>query len=308
MGPYALLAEHFPPTLLRQEVPMAAWTSFAAGGSADALLLPQQIEQIQQALALCHAAQIPVTILGLGTDVLVADAGIRGLTMVLAQNFSRIVVQGERMIVRAGASLADMAAMAARRGLSGLEDLCGIPGTLGGAVMMNAGAYEQSLADVLHASTYLTPDGQRHELLRDAHDFAYRKSFYTGKSLVILEAELILRPGDCGAIYERMAQVQAKRRASQPLALGSGGSAFKRPTGHYAGKLISDAGLKGYRKGACGISEQHAGFIVNYGGATATELAEIFQLAQREVFERFGVCLQPEVKFIGEWGALAWNC
>jgi UDP-N-acetylmuramate dehydrogenase len=287
---------------VRRDEPLAPWTRFHAGGAADVLALPSTADAVVRIVRAARAHDWPLTVLGNGTNVLVADGGVPGVTVRLAPNFNAIRLDGTTLICDAGVRLCDVAATAARNGLSGMAFACGIPGSVGGAVYMNAGAYDGAMADVVVKTTFLDRDGNVRVVEGEAHDFGYRHSCFAAMpEALILSVTLALTPGDVTEIYDAMATYARKRYRSQPLAAHTGGSAFRRPEGHYAGKLISDAGYKGFRRGDAGVSDKHAGFIVNHGHATAEEIAAVFVEVRRAVYERDGVLLRPEVKPIGAW-------
>ncbi len=281
---------------------LQAWTHFRAGGPADLLVFPSTEEGLVGLKELCARENWPLTVLGRGTNILVSDLGIRGITVILSPSLGRIRCEGERLICQAGASLYEVAALAARLGLSGLEFACGIPGSMGGAVLMNAGAYEGSMSDLVVRSKFIDGQGAIRELGGEDHDFSYRHSYFSNEpDAVILETEIRLNQAPATEIYDRMAGFARRRYLTQPLASHSAGSAFRRPEGYFAGKLISDAGMKGYTRGRAGVSAKHAGFIVNHGGAAAGEIAQVFVDVRRAVFDRNGILLQPEVRLVGEW-------
>ncbi|NLJ94718.1 MAG: UDP-N-acetylmuramate dehydrogenase [Clostridiaceae bacterium] len=285
------------------------FTTFRVGGNADVLLLPSDLEEIQLALDICQHNDIPVQILGRGSNVLISDKGIRGLTIYMHSNFNRVEVKGNKIIANAGVSLASLAALAAKNSLTGLEFASGIPGSLGGAILMNASSYDSEMKNIVQNSIYMNKNNEIKKLHKEEHQFAYRKSIYSTGNNIILSAELQLEDGNRFDIYDKIADFQVQRRNSQPLEKHSGGSAFKRPTGYFAGKLISDAGLKGYRSQNAGVSEKHAGFIVNHGNATASEINAVFKHVKEEVKKQFDIDLEPEVKWLGDWTEeeIAWK-
>lgn len=281
--------------------PLSQALSFKAGGPGDLVAWPHSQEAILACLQVARDFDLPVTILGRGSNVLVSDRGIRGLVVILASAYSKLDLQNSVLTCQAGCPLYQLAAYCARQGLSGVEGLVGIPGSLGGAVMMNAGAYDYTLGDLVTQVTYI--DDQLHvETLSHADlDFAYRHSYFSDHPGLISQVSLLLKPASPQEIYAKMADFQARRRKSQPLELASAGSSFKRPQGAYASRLIETAGLKGWRHGSCGVSAKHAGFIVNYGGATAQDLRQVFAHVQAEVKRQSGFSLEPEVRFLGDW-------
>lgn len=242
-----------------------------------------------------------MTIIGNGSNLLVRDGGIRGLVLRISGGLNAIRREGDCLLVQAGASLAAVAAFARDEGLSGMAELGGIPGTVGGGVLMNAGAYGAELAQlVTQAEGVSLSDGRRVVYPADQLDFAYRHSALMDAGVVITQATLALTPGDPEAIRARMEECAKARREKQPLTLPSAGSTFKRPEGHFAARLIDDCGLRGLTVGGAQVSEKHAGFIVNIGGATARDMLELMRQVEQRVFEQTGVQLEPEVRILGE--------
>lgn len=280
--------------------PMANHTTFRIGGPADWLVLPASIEEIVAVLAVAKSESVPVTVLGRGSNVLVSDKGIRGLVLRLGKYMSRIHHDGTLVYAGAGASLGDVSRYAAKLSLSGLEFAIGIPGTIGGAVFMNAGAYEGEMRQVVSAVTALCRDGVLTRYCREELDFGYRHSVFSDNQNLICEVELQLTPGDETAIRSKMDDCTFRRNSKQPVELPSAGSVFKRPPGYYAGTLIEQTGLKGLTIGGAQVSEKHAGFIVNIGGATAQDVLAVIHEVQRQVYEKFSVRLEPEIRQIGE--------
>lgn len=286
-----------------RDKPIAQYTSMKVGGVCDLLALPTSLTELKELVRYCHEAGLPTHILGCGSNVIVSDRGLDGVTIYLGRFFKHIQLKGNVIRASAGCSLAEVAAFAAKHSLSGLEFACGIPGSIGGAVRMNAGAYEGNMSQLVVASSYLDPTGDLQQLDRDGHDFSYRSSFFAKQpGSIIVASELSLtKLAEREAIYRQMHEYQLMRRSKQPLTLASAGSAFKRPEGHFAGKLIMDAGLKGFRLQHAGVSDKHAGFIVNYGQASADEVLEVFLKVRETVQDKFDIRLEPEVKFIGSW-------
>ncbi|MBR5260244.1 MAG: UDP-N-acetylmuramate dehydrogenase, partial [Eggerthellaceae bacterium] len=237
--------------------------------------------------------------IGLGSDLLVADEGVRGLVLKIADNLSDIRVEGTQIIAEAGASNEAVAAAAQAAGLSGYEFACGIPGTIGGAAIMNAGAYDGEFKDVAVSLTCLTPEGDVVEVSAEEADWSYRHSMMDSAGYIVLSAVLQLAEGDPEEIQARMDDLQTRRADKQPLEMPSAGSTFKRPVGYFAGKLIQDAELMGYRVGGAQVSTKHAGFVVNAGGATAADVRQLISDVQDRVFAEAGVRLEPEVRM---WG------
>ena len=289
-------AEH-----VRANEPMSAHTTFKVGGPADLYVEPQTMAQLIHVIRACREDDVPYFVLGLGSDLLVGDGGFRGVMVVCPAGLDDIEVSGTRITCQPGAAIADVSRAAEEHGLTGLEFACGIPGSVGGAVFMNAGAYDGCIADVLASATLLGQEGDVFELPVEDLDLGYRTSRVRTQGLVVLSATFALAPGDKWDICAKMADLTERRQAKQPLELPSAGSTFKRPEGHYAGKLITDAGLKGYRSGGAAVSTKHAGFVVNLGGATAADVRAVIAHVQDEVQRQFGVHLEPEVRFIGEF-------
>lgn len=286
---------------LRFDEPMSRHTSFRIGGSADAFFEPAESGEIEQAIFFCRVHELPCTIIGNGSNLLVADQGIRGLVLVIGDHFSGIEPADGSFDVKAGTRLSALAARAAQLHYTGLEFASGIPGTLGGAVQMNAGAYDACMSDVVVQTDYIDEQLEHRTVTGADHRFDYRRSVFSDRPVIILRSRLKLKQGDYAGIVARMADLSDRRRRSQPLDLPSAGSIFKRPPGFFAGKLISDCGLKGFRIGDAQVSEKHAGFIVNLGQATAGDVRNLMEHIQETVLHKTGVRLEPEIKFIGDW-------
>ncbi len=278
----------------KENVPLSELVSFRVGGPAAFVLQPREEATLRNALNVCREEHIPVILLGNGTNVLPPDEGFEGLILQLSGDGSASVFEGEKVVVGAGCSLTALAKESVQRGYMGLERLCGIPGTVGGAVAMNAGAYGGEIKNVL-SRVRLYRDGAF--VWEDARldEMSYRKSPYTWPRTVVTAVELRLVPDD-GTAAETMADCMRRRREKQPLSLPSAGSTFKRPEGHFAGALIEGCGLKGYSVGGAQVSELHAGFIVNRGGATAGDIHALIRRVQDVVYGETGVMLEPEVK------------
>ena len=279
--------------------PMSRHTTFKVGGPADVLFLPESEEQLIQAIAIAKDAGIPCIVIGNGSNLVVRDGGIRGLVIALGEGMAAIVRSGDTITAWAGASLARVSAFAQASGLAGLEFASGIPGTLGGGCAMNAGAYGGQLSDVLIDARMLL-DGAVKTLLVEDMQMGYRTSLPLREGGIVISARFALTPDNPESIAERMRELNARRRDKQPLNRPSAGSTFKRPEGHFAGALIEQSGLKGYRVGGAQVSEKHAGFIVNAGGATAKDILTLIGIVQEEVLARFGVHLETEVRILGE--------
>ena len=278
--------------------PMSRHTSFRIGGEC-AVASPESAESAAELMCLVKEKGIPYFVLGNGTNVLCADRGWDGL-VIKTKGLSEIFVDGDRVTAGGGAILSRVAVNAAAKGLSGLEFAHGIPGTVGGAVAMNAGAYGGEMSSCVVKTTCLMPSGEIVTFEGDEHKFAYRRSVITENAgAVVLKSEMKLNPGKREEIEEKMRDLAARRRASQPLELPSAGSVFKRPEGHFVGAMVQECGLKGKTVGGAQVSPKHAGFIVNVGGATAADVLELIEVIRAEVFARFGVELECEIRPLG---------
>lgn len=281
--------------------PMSEHTTFEIGGPVDVFVAPATPEAARDAVTVCREEGVPHFVLGRGSDLLVSDEGYRGVIICMADALDDLVVDDERLVCQAGVTLTDAAEMACALGLCGLEFACGIPGTVGGAVFMNAGAYGGQIADVLESVTAIDADGEVVTIPADELDLGYRHSRVADEGLLVLSATFSLRRGSEERIRATMDDLTRRREERQPLELPSAGSTFKRPEGHFAGKLIADAGLQGFRVGGAEVSTKHAGFVVNAGGATASDVRAVIEHVRDEVERRSGVRLEPEVRFLGEF-------
>lgn len=281
--------------------PMKNHTTFRIGGPADALALPKTPEEVAEVVRFCHEHAQPYYVLGNGSNLLVSDEGYRGLVLQLYRNFNDIQVNGETITVQSGAMLAAVARTAYQTGLTGLEFASGIPGTIGGAVVMNAGAYGGEMKNVLKEVTVLTKEGEVLVIPAKALELGYRTSVIPKNGWIVLGAVLQLKKGDQEQILARMEELKEQRITKQPLDLPSAGSTFKRPEGYFAGKLIMDAGLRGFTVGGAQVSEKHCGFVVNRGNATAADVWKLICEVKRRVKEMTGVELEPEVKLLGDF-------
>lgn len=286
---------------LKADELMSRHTTFQVGGKADIFIDVVSSAEISGVIGYCQNNYVPYTIIGNGSNILVSDRGIRGVIISIGEGFSGIERNLNTLIARAGTRLSALAAFAARNSLSGLEFASGIPGTLGGAILMNAGAYDHCMAEIVVSTEFLDHQLEHQKIVGQEHQFAYRFSYFMNHESIILGSQIELEPDEPHLIYSRMADLAERRRASQPLDLPSAGSAFKRPDGSYAAKLIHDCGLRGYRIGDAQVSEKHCGFIVNLGSATATDVRHLFELVQQRVADQTGIFLEPEVRFIGDW-------
>lgn len=282
---------------LRENEPLAAHTSFRIGGPARWMAFPKTVEEVRTLLRLAREADIPVRLLGAGTNVLAPDRGVDALVLCLKDALRGVrLPEGDCIEAMAGETLASVAVFARKNGLTGLEFAHGIPGTLGGGVYMNAGAYGGELRQVVRQVTFLHADGRLETFENADCAFGYRTSVFENMPGVIVSARLALQPGEAATIEAKMRELMEKRRASQPLELPSAGSTFKRPAGHFAGALIQDAGMKGRGVGGAKVSEKHAGFVVNFDNATAADVRATIALVQKTVYETSGVRLEPEVR------------
>lgn len=276
--------------------PMAKHTTFLIGGPADVYVMPHSVEEVAAVVRACRESDMPYRIVGNGSDLLVADEGLRCVVVQILDNLSDICIEGNCVRAQAGATNAAVAHAALEAGLAGFEFASGIPGTIGGAAIMNAGAYGGEFKDVAVGLTCVTPEGDVVSVSREEADWSYRHSMMDAAGYVVVEALLHLEEDDSAAIKERMDDLQARREEKQPLEMPSAGSTFKRPEGYFAGKLIQDSDLRGYRVGGAQVSEKHTGFVVNAGNATAADVLQLIKDVQTRVKERFGVELEPEVR------------
>ncbi len=280
---------------------MSRHTTFRIGGPADVFAVPQTVGEAAAVVRICREQGVPYYVIGNGSNLLVSDEGYRGVILQIYKNLSEISVDGETMTVQAGAMLSVMAKRALEHGLTGFEFASGIPGTVGGAVVMNAGAYGGEMKDVLEEVTVLTGEGTTATVPVSELELGYRRSVIPERGWIVLGAKLRLQQGDPETIRARMEELRARRVEKQPLDLPSAGSTFKRPEGNFAGKLIMEAGLRGFSVGDAQVSEKHCGFVVNKGAATAKEVCQLIREVTVRVRENSGVTLEPEVKLLGEF-------
>lgn len=299
--------QNIPSLQLTENAPLAMLNGFGTGGNADLLIRPLAVTALRAALEILHQHETEVTVLGRGSNLLISDRGVRGALIWISDALGGIRVEEEQLYCGAGLDLFQLSAAAARNCLSGAEFACGIPGSIGGAIMMNAGAYEGCMADIVRSVEYVEKDGRIFSAEASELNFSYRHSRFTDFPAIVTAVCFDLKTEEPKKIYEIMADIQRKRRESQPLEQHCAGSTFKRPVGYFAGKLISDAGLKGWQKGACAVSAKHAGFVINVGGATSEELYDFIQEVRAKVEESSGVRLEPEIKLLGDWGDRGWN-
>ena len=279
---------------------MQRHTSFRIGGPADCLAIPQNEAELVALLEMSRAHHVPVTVMGNGSNLLVKDKGVRGLVIKLGGGLLGIQREENRLSAGAGMTLAAVSFFAAAQSLSGLEFAVGIPGSLGGAVYMNAGAYDGEMSGIVGNVTAVTPEGVMCSFSHDEMQFSYRHSCLQDNHCIVTGVELVLQPGDKAAIQMRMDEFTARRIAKQPLQIPNAGSMFKRPSGYFAGTLIEQAGLKGASVGGAQVSEKHAGFVVNTGGATAADVLQLIEKIKETVFAKTHVMLEPEVRILGE--------
>ena len=284
---------------VRINEPMKNHTTFKIGGPAQYYVTPESVTQIQEVVSLCRDMNIPLHVIGNGSNILVGDDGVDGVVLALFNTFSDYEIKDNVITAQAGMSLIKLAVIALREGLTGLEFASGIPGSVGGAVYMNAGAYDGQMKDVVTSVTVLDEAGNIRILGRDELDMGYRTSTVAKHNMIVLQVIIELKAGDKDQIKDRMNQLSELRKQKQPLEYPSAGSTFKRPEGYFAGKLIADAGLKGYSIGGAAVSEKHAGFVVNMGGATAKDVVELTDYIKKRIIEQFGVTLELEIKKIG---------
>lgn len=286
---------------IKKDEVLSGYTTFKIGGKADYLVEPQNASQIAELIKLCKKYDMPFVILGNGSNMLVSDQGYQGLVIHILNGMNRIVVEDNMITAQAGAQLIRVTHEAKDHDLTGLEFASGIPGTVGGAVYMNAGAYGGEMKQVIASVKVLDMDGNIYTIKGEDMQFSYRHSIVEEKQLVVLEAVFVLQKGEKAVIEEEMKRLAEMRRLKQPLEYPSAGSTFKRPEGYFAGKLIMDAGLRGASVGGAQIAEKHCGFVINTGNATAYDVMQLITFVQEEVHRQFGVWLETEVKTLGEF-------
>lgn len=296
---YIEITNQYPSIIVKENEPLSNYTYTQTGGPADLLFFPASVEEVSAVIEWVREQNLPLTILGNASNLIVRDGGIRGVTVILTE-LNKIKKEGSRLIVESGAPLIEVSQVALQYELTGLEFACGIPGSTGGAVYMNAGAYEGEVKDVIEKVTILTRDGEIIEVDNEAMEFTYRNSKLQETQDIVLNVTFKLKPGKKEKIRDRMEELTFLRTSKQPLEHPSCGSVFKRPTGHFTGKLIQDAGLQGLTWGGAQISTKHAGFIVNINQATATDYIELIQHIQEVILEEYDVQLETEVRIIGE--------
>lgn len=280
---------------------MKKHTTFRVGGPADYFVTPKTNEQINQLISLCREENVSYYVVGNGSNLLVGDRGYRGMIIQIYKEMNKISADGEFVTAQAGALLSKIGNSALEAGLTGFEFAAGIPGTVGGAVVMNAGAYGGEMKDIIEKVTVLTPMGDVLVLKNEELKLGYRTSIIMEKGYIVLEATFRLKKGEKDHIKEKMDEFRIQRTTKQPLEYPSAGSTFKRPVGYFAGKLIQDAGLRGFQVGGAQVSEKHCGFVINKEEATAADVLELMNQVSAIVKEKFGVSLEPEVRKLGEF-------
>lgn len=281
--------------------PMKKHTTFRVGGNADYFVMPKTVQEVKEVVMLCKEYKKDYYVIGNGSNLLVSDAGYHGVIIQIYQEMNQIQVEGTTVKVQAGALLSKIGNVALKEELTGFEFAAGIPGTVGGAVVMNAGAYGGETKDILKSATVLTQEGDVLTLYNEELELGYRTSVIAKKGYIVLEAEYELAKGETSVIRATMDDLKNRRVTKQPLEYPSAGSTFKRPEGYFAGKLIQDAGLRGYQVGGAMVSDKHCGFVINTGDATASDVWQLIGQISDKVYEKFGVRLEPEVKVLGEF-------
>ncbi|MCL2253014.1 MAG: UDP-N-acetylmuramate dehydrogenase [Lachnospiraceae bacterium] len=280
---------------------LASHTTFKVGGEADLFIRITNKEQLIKLIPFLRRLEIDFFILGNGSNVLAGDRGYRGVILNIGTGMSNIAIDGNLVTAEAGALLANVCKFSSVNGLSGMEFACGIPGTVGGGIMMNAGAYGGEMADVTESVSVMNETGELMEISRDAMEFGYRKSAIKNRPYTVLSVNFRLSPGNKDEIQAKISALMEKRKEKQPINYASAGSTFKRPPGNFAGKLIMDAGLRGFSIGGAGVSEKHCGFIVNRGNATAADILEVIKEVKERVYDRFEINLEQEIILLGDF-------
>ena len=298
---YEFLSVHVPEEDIFHDEPMCRHTTFRVGGEAQFFVRISKKEQLLYIIPYLEQIEAPFFILGNGSNLLVGDKGYRGVILQIGDKMNRITVEGEHICVQAGALLSQIAKAALDAELTGFEFASGIPGTIGGGVVMNAGAYDGEMKQVVEQVTVMSREGEILELSGEEMEFGYRTSIIKNRPFIVLQVRLKLTQGKGQEIRAKMEELSRRRREKQPLEYASAGSTFKRPEGYYAGKLIMDAGLRGYSIGGACVSEKHCGFVVNKGKATAADVAEVILEVKEKVKDKFDVTLEPEVIFLGDF-------
>ncbi len=300
-GMYGYIENIIPKERMLFDEPMSRHTTFRVGGAAECMVLIEREEELLKLVPYLNQIEQDYFILGNGSNLLVGDKGYRGIVIKLGEGMNRITVEGDHIYVQAGALLSKTAAVARDAELSGMEFAAGIPGSIGGGVVMNAGAYDGEMKQITESVKVMDQEGRILVLDNDTMEFGYRTSIIKNRPFIVLEVVLRMQAGRKDEIQAKMDELMAKRQSKQPLNYPSAGSTFKRPEGYFAGKLIMDAGMRGYRIGDAQVSDKHCGFVVNIGNASAADVKEVIEEVQERVKERFHVNLEPEVIFLGEF-------
>ncbi|MBQ4340598.1 MAG: UDP-N-acetylmuramate dehydrogenase [Firmicutes bacterium] len=295
---YEKLTEHIGKDKVLKDVPLKEHISFKVGGPCKCMVFPSSAEEISKAVEICRSEKVPYYVLGNGTNVIALDEGYKGVIIKIGKNFGNIAREGNCLKAQSGVLLSNLSKKAYEYSLTGLEFAGGIPGSVGGGIMMNAGAYGGELKNVVRSVTALSCEGEVYTMAADECEFEYRNSVFQKNGSIVLEAEFELAEGDQDDILAVMQDLAKKRTEKQPLNYPSAGSTFKRPEGHFAGKLIQDSGLKGICIGGAQVSELHAGFVINKGGASASDILELIELVKNTVYDKYDVMLHPEVRVI----------
>ncbi len=281
--------------------PMKKHTTFRIGGEAECLVRISKWQQLSILIPYLQKVEAPYFILGNGSNLLISDQGYKGIVLQLSNRLNALSYEGNCIVAEAGALMSQVAAFAMEHSLTGLEFASGIPGTIGGGVVMNAGAYGGEMQQIIESVTVMNNEGEILELSNDTMEFGYRTSIIKSRPFIVLAVKLRLQPGNREEILAKMSELASRRKEKQPLEYASAGSTFKRPEGNFAGKLIMDAGLRGYSVGGARVSEKHCGFVINAGNATASDVAEVIREVQDRVKDKFGISLETEVIFLGEF-------
>lgn len=295
------LFENLPDSIVKTDEIMKKHTSFKTGGNADYFISPESLEQLKYTIDICKSNSIPYYIIGNGSNLLVSDSGFRGVIIQICSNMSNFNVNGNIIEADAGIKLSKLSNIALENSLTGFEFASGIPGTLGGALCMNAGAYGSEMKQVVLNTLLMDESGNIFTLNRDELELSYRTSIIPQKNFIVLSSKINLKLGEYIDIKQTVENLTFKRKSKQPLEFPSAGSTFKRPEGYFAGSLIMDAGLKGFTIGGAQVSEKHCGFIINRHNATSTDIFRLIEHVQHTVKIKFGIDLEPEVKFIGQF-------
>lgn len=300
MNKYVGLEKILDKTRIKYNEPMKKHTTVKVGGPCDCLVLPESIEEMKNIISYAKENNLKYYIIGNGSNLLVADEGVHALVIKITNKFAKVTIVDDEIIAYAGASVPFVSLLAKKNSLTGFEFACGIPGTIGGGVRMNAGAYGGEISDIFVEATYLDSEGNVNTIKKEDMEFSYRHSFFSDNpDCIILSAKFKLKKGNVEEISSKMEENSISRKTKQPLEYPNFGSVFKRPEGYFVGKLVSDSGLRGYTIGGAQVSEKHTGFIVNKGNATCKDIVDLIRHVQKTVYEKFGVNLKTEVVFIG---------